>query len=1180
LDNQASKSVFIEKNLLSNIRHGESSVTFVGIGGTKTTNFIGNCREFGLVSYIPNGVANILSFSEVEKQFRIDYRPSYGFIVFLNNGGEYHFRLNHQGLYVCDFDNFPVFRINHASITLVHTVYENEQLFTKREVEQARIAKDVMRQLAYPSIKDMVSMIKNGVIINLPITIHDIYRAFRIYGPDIAALKGKSKLKKPLAIKPEHIPRPLRSGLVLHSDIFFVDRDPYLITVSTPLGLTVVHHLNGITRGSQLLRKLTDTINLYKMENFSIENILTDGESAMVAISGQLSEIGIRLEVSGSGQHVPVAENKIRQVKERVRSHVATLPYMLPKFFMRWLVFFCVMRLNMLPSKSRSDGILSSIELFKGRKIDYKRDVRIGFGEYVQALNPNITIRNSMVPRTDGAISLLPTGNLQGSVRFYSLSTKKIIVRDHWTAIPMPQVVIDHLNNLALTSYDGQEAPSSPDFAFGKPDHLIPDDGFTGEEDIIVADEVIIDPPLKLSGDGLGDQVIPDPTYEQVEQQQLPLISETVEEIQSQQLIHESVADEIIVEEEQQDKPPESNENVVNSTHQLSHHDDSISNNSEIIESLLEEHLSANLGQRRYNLRTRSERKPNQDQDRYHYSFANIGVRSAIRLYGNHAKQSIKNELEQHIEKGTWKPLTPAQVSELINKSNACDTEDATAAVTRINTMIFSKEKFNATGEFEKIKSRLVARGDMQDKSMYSFEEISAQVATLTGSLSTITIAAREKRKQRKVDVAGAYLNAKIKNKNILIRIEPDLVQIILEDHPEYVDYVQEDGSVEGLLQQALYGCLESAELWYEELFGTFTNIAGYTRNPLDRCIYNKMVPSDDNPNVQCQSTILVYVDDILILCKSQKEIETVTQHLKDAYKKITIEDGPIINYLGMVLNFQFKSNAVQIDMSNYIINCIDAHQIEGIALTPALPNLFEVDSSSELLSTNEKELFHSSVAKLLFCAKRVRHDIMTPIAFLSTRVNSPTKQDMDKLRRILKYLNGVPDLGIVLEADYDEEQGIIIHSYIDASYGVHVDGRSHSGIAVSLGKGCIYIRSAKQMLVTKSSSEAELVAASDEISQVIWLREFLIGQGYQPKQTILYQDNRSTIAMISRGRHTSLRTRHINVRYFFISDRVNKGEIIIKHCPTENMIADLMTKPLQGSHFRKMRCMVMNHGE
>jgi predicted glycoside hydrolase/deacetylase ChbG (UPF0249 family) len=92
------------------------------------------------------------------------------------------------------------------------------------------------------------------------------------------------------------------------------------------------------------------------------------------------------------------------------------------------------------------------------------------------------------------------------------------------------------------------------------------------------------------------------------------------------------------------------------------------------------------------------------------------------------------------------------------------------------------------------------ARGDRQDRSsMYSFEEISAQVATLTSVMTTATIAAKEGRYNRKVDIAEAYLNATIKNKIILIRIEPALVDIILMEHPEYAMYRQPDGSVDGV---------------------------------------------------------------------------------------------------------------------------------------------------------------------------------------------------------------------------------------------------------------------------------------------------------------------------------------------------------------------------------------------
>lgn len=1165
LDNQATKSVFIESSLLTNIHPSNQPVTFVGIGGSKTSSLVGTCREFGVVSFIESGVANILSFSAVENKFAIEYRPNYGFIVTVTDGGEYHFKKSKSGLYVCDFDQYPVYKLN-AALALVQTVAQNEQLYTKREVEDARKAREIMKQLAYPSIKDMVAMIKNGVIVNLPITVHDVYRAFRIYGPDIASLKGKTKLKTPLAIKAEYIPRPLRVGLVMHSDIMFIDKDPYLVTVTTPLGLTVVHHLNGTTKGLNLLKRLKEIVSLYKTENFVIENILTDGDSAMLTIVDELNALAIRVEVSGSGQHVPLVENKIRQIKERVRAHVTTLPYLLPKFLMRWLVFFCTMRLNMLPNKSRADGVLSPIELFKGRKIDYKRDVRIGFGEYVQAANPNITPRNSMVQRTDGALSLIPVGNLQGSVRFYSLSTNRVIVRDHWTVLPMPQIVIDHINHLANKYSDDKDPSTLPEFAQHNPDNIIPDDGFTGEDDDEAA---IIDPPTKLSGDGTGDQVVVDPTPELAEVYD----SDPIPVDLNIDPNHDDEADD--------NTSPEVDTNIMSEepsvTTTTDNHDPTtptaVTNpdEEEIIDHALEQHLEESALQRRHSVRAR---KPNLDP-RYYYpglpqntaaALANIGVKRAKKLFGDDlATKSIQEELKQHVEKGTWKLLTPAEVSEMTDKHGD--------NVTKIDTMIFTKEKYNASGELEKVKSRLVARGDMQDRSMYSFEEISAQVATLTSALSVAVISAKEGRNVRKVDIAGAYLNATIKNKIILIRLDPDVVKILLLMHPEYANFLQPDGSMIGWLIQALYGCIESAELWNENISKTLIDGCGYTANTLDRCVFNKFVTDTDG--TVCQSTILVYVDDLLITCKSSEEIERITDILKTTYKKITIENGPVINYLGMVLDFAYHPGAVHIDMSYYIGNCLDAYNIRGVALTPGTQNLFIIDPESPELDIDRKERFHSCVAKLLFCAKRVRYDILTAISFLSTRVNKPTIEDDAKLQRVLKYLNGIPDIGITLESDQGPD--IIIHAYVDASFGVHADGKSHSGIAITLGKGCVYVRSAKQVLVTKSSAEAELVAASDELSQVIWLREFLIAQGYPPKYTFFYQDNMSTMAMINRGRHTSLRTRHIHVRYFFIADRIEQGEIVMKHCGSDDMIADIMTKPLQGHRFRTARQVTMN---
>ena len=127
------------------------------------------------------------------------------------------------------------------------------------------------------------------------------------------------------------------------------------------------------------------------------------------------------------------------------------------------------------------------------------------------------------------------------------------------------------------------------------------------------------------------------------------------------------------------------------------------------------------------------------------------------------------------------------------------------------------------------------------------------------------------------------------------------------------------------------------------------------------------------------------------------------------------------------------------------------------------------------------------------------------------------------------------------------------------------------------LDKGTVFARSVKQKIVTKSSTECEIVGVSDGLSQVIWTRDFLIAQGHSMAPATLYQDNTSTMAMIAKGRATSERTRHVNIRYFFVKDRVDAGEIVIEHMPTRLMIADILTKPLQGELFREMRDALLN---
>ena len=130
----------------------------------------------------------------------------------------------------------------------------------------------------------------------------------------------------------------------------------------------------------------------------------------------------------------------------------------------------------------------------------------------------------------------------------------------------------------------------------------------------------------------------------------------------------------------------------------------------------------------------------------------------------------------------------------------------------------------------------------------------------------------------------------------------------------------------------------------------------------------------------------------------------------------------------------------------------------------------------------------------------------------------------------------------------------------------------------MSMGRGALYSSSTRQKLNTKSSTEAELVGVNDLMQQILWTRYFLESQGYEVRDNIVHQDNQSAILMEQKGKgSSSKRTRHINVRYFFVTDRVAAKELSINHCPTGEMTGDFFTKPLQGAQFIRFRADVLN---
>jgi hypothetical protein len=267
----------------------------------------------------------------------------------------------------------------------------------------------------------------------------------------------------------------------------------------------------------------------------------------------------------------------------------------------------------------------------------------------------------------------------------------------------------------------------------------------------------------------------------------------------------------------------------------------------------------------------------------------------------------------------------------------------------------------------------------------------------------------------------------------------------------------------------------------------------------------------------------------------------------------------------------------LKLDMVDYVDDMIQ--DFPGEVTTSNYPwneNLFKVDPNEKQLSKEQRELFHTFVAKALFLCKRARPDIQPAIAFLTTRVKSPDRQDWAKLLKMMGYLKKTRQDVMVLRAD---ESGEIIW-HVDAAFAVHNDKKSHTGATMSLGGGGVMSVSTKQKVNTRSSTEAELVSLDDVIAKVVWTKLFLQAQNYEVKQNIIMRDNISSMKLEMNGKTSSgKRTRHLDIKYFYITDLIEQKNVTIQYCPTDAMLADYFTKPLTGAKFQKFRQAIMNCG-
>ena len=487
-----------------------------------------------------------------------------------------------------------------------------------------------------------------------------------------------------------------------------------------------------------------------------------------------------------------------------------------------------------------------------------------------------------------------------------------------------------------------------------------------------------------------------------------------------------------------------------------------------------------------------------------------------------------------------------------------------------LNYLMYLKEKRNGI-----IKGRGCADGRPQRLYTTKMEASSPTVRQASIMLSCM-IDAHQGRDVATVDIPGAFLQTKWPKgeKDVHVMLDGEMAMLLAKVDPatymKYIHHRRGQPYIYCRLNVALYGTLLAAVLFWRKL-SKFLIDSGFEVNAYDWCVVNKMIDGK-------QCTILWHVDDLKISHENADVVTDVIKMLEEEYGKVgklSITRGPIHDYLGQTLDFSDPKKVV-VDMEKFFDGVLEdlPDDMDGYASTPAADHLFKTRDDAPKLDKERAELFHSKTAQILFGSQRARPDLRLVVSFLTKRVNEPDEDDYKKLARAMKYIRRTKFLRLTIEAEYLDQN----HWFIDGAFAVHDDMKSHTGGYMTFGRGMIDGSSSGQKINTTSSTEAEVVGVHDNMPAILWTRYFMEAQGFPLKPSVIHQDNMSAMLLETNGRGSSgKRTRHMNVRYFFVADVVKRKEAVLRYCPTDEMIGDFFTKPLGGAKFRRFRNIIMN---
>ena len=502
-----------------------------------------------------------------------------------------------------------------------------------------------------------------------------------------------------------------------------------------------------------------------------------------------------------------------------------------------------------------------------------------------------------------------------------------------------------------------------------------------------------------------------------------------------------------------------------------------------------------------------------------------------------HWQAAIDSEYESLMTRKTWK-LVPRPAGRKL-----------------VDSKWVFKLKRNPDGSIARYKARLVARGFTQEHGV-DYDETFAPTVKVAALRVIMALAAHYDWEMEQLDVNTAFLEA-------------DLSETIYMRQPEgYRRPTDENGQEQVcLLMRALYG-LKQAPRYWNKTITTWLVEYGFRQSKVDPCIF-----------VHGSGTRLyilaLYVDDCILAGPGG----TFIVSFKRAFgQRFSVQDlGPVAWLLGMTVERDRAARVVKLGQRQYILDMLERFNMldaKPVSTPMALGSMAErTDDSGSAASLP----YQSLIGSLLYASVSTRPDITMAVSYLSRHMAKASMVHWEQGKRVLRYLKGTSDRKLVYGGG---RVSVALEGYADADYAGDSDGRrSRTGFVFMLNGAAISWKSQRQQTVALSTAEAEYMALTAAAQEALFLRQLLEQMGQpQASGTVLHEDNQSCIALC-KNTMTTGRSKHIDVKMHFCREKQESGEIVVKYCPTEVMLADALTKPLAADKHGQLTKAIMGSG-